>query len=123
MPAHGLGANRASGPFAVRRSLNLKRSGRPADDILTRNPYELRGRLDAVIRFSSSPKARAGHANKHGAILVKATFVLPVMILFVMAIIEFGLAFEDVQRSSPRPESVPAPPLPSRGSSVTPPTW
>jgi hypothetical protein len=43
------------------------------------------------------PRARARARNERGAILVEAAFVLPVMILFVMAIIEFGLAFKDLQ--------------------------
>ena len=43
------------------------------------------------------PKARPPARNERGAILVEAAFVLPVMILFVMAIIEFGLAFKDLQ--------------------------
>jgi TadE-like protein len=43
------------------------------------------------------PRARARAKNERGAILVEAAFVLPVMILFVMAIIEFGLAFKDLQ--------------------------
>jgi hypothetical protein len=43
------------------------------------------------------PGARTGTGDERGAILVEAAFVLPVMILFVMAIIEFGLAFKDLQ--------------------------
>jgi TadE-like protein len=46
-------------------------------------------------RLRPSVRARAG--KERGAILVEAAFVLPVMILFVMAIIEFGLAFKDLQ--------------------------
>jgi hypothetical protein len=42
-------------------------------------------------------RSRDRARNERGAILVEAAFVLPVMILFVMAIIEFGLAFKDLQ--------------------------
>jgi len=47
----------------------------------------------SLRRLKARPRAR----NERGAILVEAAFVLPVMILFVMAIIEFGLAFKDLQ--------------------------
>ena len=43
------------------------------------------------------PRVGARARNERGAILVEAAFVLPVMILFVMAIIDFGLAFKDLQ--------------------------
>jgi hypothetical protein len=43
------------------------------------------------------PGARPRTGDERGAILVEAAFVLPVMLLFVMAIIEFGLAFKDLQ--------------------------
>ena len=51
----------------------------------------------SLVRSHCRPKARPRARNERGAILVEAAFVLPVMILFVMAIIEFGLAFKDLQ--------------------------
>ena len=53
--------------------------------------------MHVAIRFSSPPESTVGTQNERGAILVEAAFVLPVMVLFVMAIIEFGLAFKDLQ--------------------------
>jgi hypothetical protein len=51
----------------------------------------------SLVRSRRRRSARARARNERGAILVEAAFVLPVMILFVMAIIEFGLAFKDLQ--------------------------
>ena len=44
-----------------------------------------------------SPASTAGGRSQRGTVLVEAAFVLPVMLLFVAGIIDFGLAFKDLQ--------------------------
>jgi Flp pilus assembly protein TadG len=50
------------------------------------------------LRSPVSPRSPAARARgERGAVLVEAAFVLPVMLLFVAGIIDFGLAFKDLQ--------------------------
>ena len=51
----------------------------------------------------SRVKVRAQPRDDRGAVLVEAAFILPVVILIVFGIIEFGLAFKDTLTVRPRP--------------------